>query len=50
MGQTVNLYVDAYAEQMFTGTVKERLLVANDNGDYPVIISIDPGAQTSCPA
>lgn len=49
VGQTVNLYVDAYAEQMFTGTVKERLLVANDNGDYPVIISIDPGAQILLP-
>lgn len=43
VGQKVNIYVDAYAEQKFTGTVKERLLVANDNGDYPVTISIDPG-------
>ena len=48
-GQKVNLYVDAYAEQTFTGTVTERLLVANDNGEYPVTISIDPGGQMLLP-
>lgn len=45
VGQKVNIYVDAYAEQKFTGTVKERLLVANDNGEYPVTISIAPSEQ-----
>lgn len=49
VGQKVNLYVDAYAEQKFTGTVKERLLVANDNGEYPVTITIDPGEQMLLP-
>ena len=49
VGQKVNIYVDAYAEQKFTGTVKERLLVANDNGDYPVTISIDPGEHLLLP-
>lgn len=49
VGQKVNLYVDAYAEQRFTGTVKERLLVANDNGEYPVTISIDPSEQVLLP-
>lgn len=49
VGQKVNIYVDAYAEQKFTGTVKERLLVANDNGEYPVTISVDPGEQTLLP-
>ena len=49
VGQKVNLYVDAYAEQKFIGTVKERLLVANDNGEYPVIISIDPSEQVLLP-
>lgn len=49
VGQKVNIYVDAYAEQKFTGVVKERLLVANDNGEYPVTISIDPGEQTLLP-
>ena len=49
VGQKVNIYVDAYAEQKFTGTVKERLLVANDNGEYPVTISIDPGEQMLLP-
>ena len=49
VGQRVNLYVDAYAEQKFIGTVKERLLVANDNGEYPVTISIDPGDQMLLP-
>lgn len=49
MGQKVNIYVDAYAEQKFTGTVKERLLVANDNGEYPVIISVDPGEHMLLP-
>lgn len=48
-GQKVNIYVDAYAEQKFTGTVKEKLLVANDNGEYPVTISIDPGEQILLP-
>ena len=36
-------------KQKFTGTVKERLLVANDNGEYPVTISIDPGEQMLLP-
>lgn len=49
VGQKVNIYVDAYAEQKFTGTVKERLLVANDNGEYPVTISIDPDEQLLLP-
>lgn len=49
VGQKVNIYVDAYAEQKFTGTVKERLLVANDNGEYPVTISVDPGEQMLLP-
>lgn len=49
VGQKVNLYVDAYAEQKFIGTVKERLLVANDNGEYPVAISIDLGEQMLLP-
>lgn len=49
VGQKVNLYVDAYAEQKFIGTVKERLLVANDNGEYPVTISIDPSEQVLLP-
>lgn len=49
VGQKVNIYVDAYAEQKFTGTVKERFLVANDNGEYPVTISIDPGEQMLLP-
>lgn len=49
VGQKVNIYVDAYAEQKFTGTVKERLLVANENGEYPVTISIDPGEQMLLP-
>lgn len=49
VGQKVNLYVDAYAEQRFTGTVKERLLVANDNGEYPVTISIDSSEQVLLP-
>ena len=49
VGQKVNIYVDAYAEQKFTGTVKERLLVANDNGEYPVTITIDPGEQMLLP-
>lgn len=49
VGQKVNIYVDAYAEQKFTGTVKERLLVANDNGEYPVTISIEPGEQMLLP-
>ena len=49
VGQRVNLYVDAYAEQKFTGTVSERLLVANDNGEYPVTISLDPGEQMLLP-
>lgn len=49
VGQKVNIYVDAYAEQKFTGTVKERLLVANDNGEYPVIISVDPGEHMLLP-
>lgn len=49
VGQKVNIYVDAYAEQKFTGTVKERLLVANDSGDYPVTISIDPGEHLLLP-
>ena len=50
VGQKVNIYVDAYAEQKFTGTVKERLLVANDNGDYPVTISIDPEEHLLLPS
>ena len=49
VGQKVNLYVDAYAEQKFIGTVKERLLVANDNGEYPVTISVDPSEQVLLP-
>lgn len=49
VGQKVNIYVDAYAEQKFTGKVKERLLVANDNGEYPVTISVDPGEQMLLP-
>lgn len=49
VGQKVNIYVDAYSEQKFTGTVKERLLVANDNGEYPVTITIDPGEQMLLP-
>lgn len=49
VGQKVNLYVDAYAEQKFIGTVKERLLVVNDNGEYPVTISIDPSEQVLLP-
>lgn len=49
VGQKVNIYVDAYAEQKFTGTVTERLLVANDNGDYPVTISVEPGGQMLLP-
>lgn len=49
VGQKVNLYVDAYAEQKFIGTVKERLLVANDNGEYPATISIDPSEQVLLP-
>lgn len=49
VGQKVNIYVDAYAEQKFTGTVKERLLVANDNGEYPVTITIDPSEQMLLP-
>lgn len=49
VGQKVNIYVYAYAEQKFTGTVKERLLVANDNGEYPVTISVDPGEQMLLP-
>ena len=48
-GQKVNIYVDAYAEQKFMGTVKERLLVANDNGEYPVTISIHPGEHVLLP-
>lgn len=49
VGQKVNIYVDAYAEQKFTGTVTERLLVANDNGDYPVTISVETGGQMLLP-
>ena len=49
VGQKVKIYVDAYAEKIFTGTVKERLLAANDNGEYPVILSIDPGEQMLLP-
>ena len=49
VGQKVHIYVDAYAEQKFTGMVKERLLVANDNGEYPVTISIEPGEQMLLP-
>ena len=48
-GQKVDIYMDAYAEQKFTGTVTERFLVANDNGDYPVTISIEPGGQMLLP-
>lgn len=48
-GQKVDIYMDAYAEQKFTGTVTERFLVANDNGDYPVTISIEPGEQMLLP-
>ena len=29
--------------------VKERLWVANDNGEYPVTISIEPGGQLLLP-
>nr|WP_286674481.1 efflux RND transporter periplasmic adaptor subunit [Clostridium sp. VAP41] len=47
--QKVNVFVDAFAEQKFTGTVIERLLVANDNGEYPVTISIDPSEQIILP-
>lgn len=49
VGQKVNIYVDAYAEQKFTGTVTERLLVANDNGDYPATISVETGGQMLLP-
>lgn len=49
VGQKVNIYVDAYAEQKFTGTVKERLLVANDNGEYPVTIFIERSEQMLLP-
>lgn len=49
VGQKVDIYVDAYAEQKFTGTVTERLLVANDNGDYPVTISVETGGQMLLP-
>lgn len=49
VGQKVNIYVDAYAEQKFTGTVKERLLAADDNGEYPVTITIDSGEQMLLP-
>ena len=49
IGQKVNIYVDAFAEQKFTGKVTERLLVANDNGDYPVSITMDPTDQMILP-
>ncbi|MBN2795596.1 MAG: HlyD family efflux transporter periplasmic adaptor subunit [Clostridia bacterium] len=49
VGQKVNVYIDAFAEQRFTGIVTERLLVANDNGDYPVIITMDPTDQMLLP-
>ncbi|SDK15191.1 HlyD family efflux transporter periplasmic adaptor subunit [Natronincola ferrireducens] len=49
IGQKVNVFVDAFAEQKFSGTVVERLLVANDNGDYPVTIAIDPEEQMLLP-
>ncbi|GMQ61482.1 efflux RND transporter periplasmic adaptor subunit [Vallitalea maricola] len=48
-GQKVNIFVDAFAEQKFTGTVTERLLVANDNGDYPVTITLDQTEQMVLP-
>lgn len=49
IGQKVNIFVDAFAEQKFTGTVTERLLVANDNGDYPVTLSIALSEQMLLP-
>jgi len=49
LGQKANIYVDAFAELKFTGTVTERLLAANDNGDYLVTITIDPTEQMVLP-
>lgn len=48
-GQKVNIYVDAFAEQKFSGTVVEKLLVANDNGDFEVSISVDPSENVLLP-
>ena len=42
INQKVKIYVEAFAEQEFSGYVSERLLVANDNGEFEVIITIDP--------
>ena len=42
IGQNVNIYLDAFSEKQFSGKVVERLLVANSNGDYEVMVSIDP--------
>lgn len=49
VGQKVNIYVEAYAEQQFTGKVEEKLLLANDNGDFDVTISVDPSENLLLP-
>jgi len=41
IGQKVNVIVEAFAEETFTATVLERFLVANDEGDYEVTLTID---------
>lgn len=48
-GQKVNINVEAFSQQEFKGTVQERLLVANENGDYLVIINIDDPDQQLLP-
>ena len=42
LGQKVKIFVEAFAEKEFTGYVSQRLLVANDNGEFEVVITIDP--------
>ena len=41
IGQKVNINVDAFTEEKFTAKVVERLLVANDDGEYEVIVALD---------
>lgn len=49
VGQKVRIYAEAYAERTFEGTVIERFLVANDNGDFLVTIKLDSSDSTLLP-
>ncbi|MEG1427307.1 MAG: efflux RND transporter periplasmic adaptor subunit, partial [Oscillospiraceae bacterium] len=41
-GQNVDFFVDAYPDQILTGTVKERVLVPDTEGKFGALVQVNP--------